>query len=106
MAAAVLSCRASSGLPPWASRAVATLVSMSDDQVLDVFTGAGLQRGADGMWLDAAGAVGAVPTETGTFCGWVDVMWAGPSNPMRQLQGVIHVPRGLEAELRAAIERA
>jgi hypothetical protein len=62
----------------------------------------GLTRGADGMWVEDAGVVGAVVTAHGTFVGWLDLAWDGAA-VARRLRAVEHVTDGACA---AAVQRA
>jgi hypothetical protein len=56
--------------------------------------------------MDDERHVGAATTLAGAFVGWVDVIWPGPHEPVRQLNDVVHVPVLTHAEIHAELERA
>ncbi|RKQ90907.1 hypothetical protein C8N24_0722 [Solirubrobacter pauli] len=66
----------------------------SDDAHARILRSVGLSY-HDGLWRDDADALGAVVTPAGTFVGWLDVTWLGPSEPRPVLRETEHVLRGL-----------
>ncbi len=46
----------------------------------------------EGLWIDREEEIGAAPTRTGVFIGWLDVAWPSPSSPVHELKDVVHLP--------------
>jgi hypothetical protein len=68
---------------------------------------AGFAVDGGACWVNENATTGAIITASGTLIGWIDVEWAGPSQPEWRLRSVTHVLCGEgAAELGHAVARA